>query len=139
MNPKKPVFKPYAPEYDMAAFFAAQRILPKDPVYDTLTPVALKAAEAAIDRLDAGFKAHRAGPATTPGTLIRILRRGSAMTQAELASRAAIRQATLSAIERGHGDPRWSVVAKLLDALGVEPVLHAHDLGRYRYRCLPDE
>jgi hypothetical protein len=28
---------------------------------------------------------------------------------------------------------------ELLACMGAEPVLHAHDLGRYRYRCIPDE
>ncbi len=139
MKPKPPLFQPYAPAYDMVAFFAAQRIRPKDSVYDTLTPTAIKAAEAAVDALGAGFHAHRAGHVLAPGQLIRVLRRGAAVSQAELADRAGIRQATLSSIERGGGDPRWSVVAQLLEALGVKPVLHAHDAGGYRYRCLPGE
>lgn len=139
MKPKRHDFQPYAPTYDMVAFFAAQRIRPKDSVYDTLTPTAIKAAEAAVDALGAGFHAHRAGGGLAPGALIRVLRRGAAVTQAALAAHAGIRQATLSDIEGGRGDPRWSTVAKLLEALGTEPVLHAHDLGGYRYRCLPDE
>jgi len=60
-----------------------------------------------------------------PGRLIRALRRGANLSQAEFARRARFRQARVSDIEAGRVDPRWSEIRRLVAAVHVEPVLLA--------------
>ncbi|MDP9478071.1 MAG: helix-turn-helix domain-containing protein [Actinomycetota bacterium] len=55
------------------------------------------------------------------GNNVRELRTLSALTQAELASRAGITATALSRIERNEAEPRPSTLRKLATALGVEP------------------
>jgi transcriptional regulator with XRE-family HTH domain len=50
---------------------------------------------------------------------IRAARRRAGLSQAELATKAGISQATLSRIERGEGDPRTNVLEEIARACGV--------------------
>ena len=54
------------------------------------------------------------------GALIRRARRAAGMTQTELAQRIGVRQATISRLERGEDDTRFSTVLGALSALGLE-------------------
>ncbi len=55
------------------------------------------------------------------GENVRRLRIREAMTQAELAQKAGITEATLSRLERDEREPHMSTVRKLANALGVHP------------------
>lgn len=112
---------------------------PRNDPFDGPSPGAQAAAALALDLIDAGAAAHRARPGSRPGELIRDLRRGRNWTQESLAAAAGLGQARLCRIERGTADPHWSQIARLLEALGCAPVLHARKDGDYCVRCIPDE
>lgn len=52
---------------------------------------------------------------------LRQLREAAFLTQAELAQKAGLTEATVSRIEHGHHEPRISTVRRLATALGVHP------------------
>ena len=52
---------------------------------------------------------------------LREVRESRFMTQDELAARSGIHQVTISRIELGHVEPRFSTIKRLADALGIEP------------------
>jgi transcriptional regulator with XRE-family HTH domain len=54
------------------------------------------------------------------GKLVRTARLRKGLTQRQLATRAKIPQPMLSSIERGHQDPRYSTLERLLAACGQE-------------------
>jgi DNA-binding XRE family transcriptional regulator len=128
----------YAPPYH-GPVYLPDRIIRKDDPWDNIPRRVLNAAALAIDLLEAGSHAYRRRKGGSPGRTIRALRRGTNLTQAQLAKAAGIRQPTLSAIESERSDPHWSVIVRLLDAMDLVPVLHAHDRGRYPLRCAPDD
>ena len=53
-----------------------------------------------------------------PGDLIKSVRRRHGLTQAELARRAGTSQPVVSAYERGHRDPTYTTLRKLVEAGG---------------------
>lgn len=55
------------------------------------------------------------------GPRLRELRSQSGLTQAELATKAGIRQASITDYERGKTDATWTMVVRLAHALGVTP------------------
>lgn len=58
----------------------------------------------------------------TTGEKLKRLRRGRALTQAELANIAKVSQSTIAQIERGvRPNPHPGTLGKLADALGVSP------------------
>lgn len=59
------------------------------------------------------------GPAAQVGALLRAARDQAALTQAELARRAGVSQATVSAVERGSRRPSLSLAEQILAALGL--------------------
>ena len=61
--------------------------------------------------------------ATQIGAAIRRARRLARLTQAALGAKTGLRQATISALERGEGDVRLSTVLDVLAALGLELVI----------------
>jgi transcriptional regulator with XRE-family HTH domain len=61
----------------------------------------------------------------TPGQLLRDARRRHYATQKQLAARAGTSQAAISRIERDEVSPTVQTLARLLDLLGEELVLHA--------------
>ena len=62
---------------------------------------------------------HRGRAVTATGELIRQARKGSGLSQRELARRAGINQATLAAYELGTRDPSLSKVLRVSRGLGV--------------------
>ena len=66
------------------------------------------------------------------GASLRALREGRFVTQAELAARTGVTEATISRLERGVQRARISTVRKLAAGLGVEPaaLLRAPSAGR---------
>jgi transcriptional regulator with XRE-family HTH domain len=52
---------------------------------------------------------------------LRELRESQFMTQEELAARSGVHQVTISRIELGQVEPRFSTIRRLAKALGVEP------------------
>jgi transcriptional regulator with XRE-family HTH domain len=54
------------------------------------------------------------------GLVIYYRRHQTRLTQAELAKRARVSQATISLIEEGEGDPRVFTIQKICEALGVK-------------------
>jgi transcriptional regulator with XRE-family HTH domain len=61
----------------------------------------------------------------TPAALIKAVRRRQGLTQADLARRAGTSQPVISAYERGHRDPTYSTLRKLVEAGGEELHLDA--------------
>ncbi|HEV8639419.1 MAG TPA: helix-turn-helix transcriptional regulator [Chloroflexota bacterium] len=57
----------------------------------------------------------------TLGGRLRALRRRRLLTQKELAAKVGVRWQTISAIESGHQEPRFSTLRALATALGVDP------------------
>lgn len=53
----------------------------------------------------------------SPAEAIRILRRKLTMTQAQLARRAGVSQSAIAQLEAGRGDPQWSTLTKIFNAL----------------------
>ena len=53
-----------------------------------------------------------------PAALIKTVRRRRGLTQTELAARAGTSQPVVSAYERGHRDPTYSTLRKLVEASG---------------------
>lgn len=60
-----------------------------------------------------------------PAELIRVVRRRSGLTQADLARRAGTSQPVVSAYERGHRDPTYSTLRRLVEASGERLFLDA--------------
>lgn len=60
-----------------------------------------------------------------PAALIRAVRRRRGLTQADLARRAGTSQPVISAYERGHRDPTYSTLRRLVEAGGERLVLDA--------------
>lgn len=54
------------------------------------------------------------------GTLLRNERRAQALSQAQLAEKVGLRQATISSLERGENATRLSTVLDVLSALGLQ-------------------
>ncbi|MGA2838050.1 MAG: nucleotidyltransferase domain-containing protein [Acidimicrobiales bacterium] len=54
----------------------------------------------------------------TAGTLLRVARRSSRLTQQELADRAGVAQSVISAYESGHREPALSTLVRLVAATG---------------------
>ena len=79
--------------------------------------------------LVAGTLAARLHPGLDPARLFRLLRRGSRLTQKEVAERAGVRQARVSDLETGRAEPRWREFCRLLKALGRAPYLLAVGAG----------
>ena len=52
---------------------------------------------------------------------LREVRESRFITQDELAERSGVHQVTISRIELGHVEPRFSTIKRLAQALGVEP------------------
>ena len=69
-----------------------------------------------------------------PGALLETVRRRNGLTQAELARRAGTSQPVISAYERGHRDPTFGTLRRLVAAGGadlrLEAVAAASDLPR---------
>lgn len=63
---------------------------------------------------------QNARTAKQAGAIIRRARRAAGLTQAELAKRIGLRQATISRLEKGEGDTKLSTVLDVLSALGLE-------------------
>ena len=61
----------------------------------------------------------------TPAALLRAVRRRAGLTQAELARRAGTSQPVISAYERGHRDPTYETLRRLVAAGGERLVLDA--------------
>ncbi|MEX2293074.1 MAG: helix-turn-helix domain-containing protein [Acidimicrobiales bacterium] len=61
-----------------------------------------------------------------PGALLRAVRRRRGLTQAELATNAGTSQPVISAYERGHRDPTYQTLRRLVEAGGERLVLEAH-------------
>jgi DNA-binding XRE family transcriptional regulator len=59
------------------------------------------------------------------GEALRLIRRRADMTQEDVSARAGTNAASLSHIEKGERDARWSTIARLLPALGSD----IHELG----------
>jgi transcriptional regulator with XRE-family HTH domain len=57
-------------------------------------------------------------PQPALGEALRQLRSKRGLTQEDLAQRADVTVAHLSAIERGHANPTWGTVSNIADALG---------------------
>jgi predicted transcriptional regulator len=57
------------------------------------------------------------------GEQVRKARQAARLSQRAIAERAGVRQSTVARIEAGHIDPRWTTVARLLDACGHEAVV----------------
>jgi transcriptional regulator with XRE-family HTH domain len=60
-----------------------------------------------------------------PATIIKAVRRRQGLTQAELARRAGTTQPVVSAYERGHRDPGYATLRRLVEAGGEQLVLAA--------------
>ena len=72
-----------------------------------------------------------------PGALLELVRRRNGLTQGELARRAGTSQPVVSAYERGHRDPTFGTLRRLVEAGGaalridaVDTVHTADDLDR---------
>lgn len=61
----------------------------------------------------------------TPDALLRTVRRRRGLTQAEVARRAGTSQPVVSAYERGHRDPTFGTLRRLIEASGEEVRLDA--------------
>ena len=64
-------------------------------------------------------------PDRSPAALIRAVRRRRGLTQGELAQRAGTSQPVISAYERGHRDPTYTTLRKLIEAGGERLQLRA--------------
>src|SRR3954464_10710604 len=62
-----------------------------------------------------------------PGALLEHVRRRNGVTQADLAPRAGTSQPVISAYERGHRDPTYGTLRRLVAASGAELRLDAGD------------
>jgi uncharacterized protein len=60
-----------------------------------------------------------------PADLIGVIRRRRGLTQSELARRAGTTQPVVSAYERGHRDPTYETLRRLVEAAGERLVLDA--------------
>ena len=56
----------------------------------------------------------------TPGELLRTVRQRQGLTQTEVARRAGTSQPAVSVYERGHHDPTFGTLAKLIAARGEQ-------------------
>lgn len=64
------------------------------------------------------------------GAAVKKLRERRGTTQAELASQSGVSQASISLIETGSGNPTWTNVQKLADALQVSITELAREAAR---------
>lgn len=71
-----------------------------------------------------------------PGELLRDARQRHGLTQAQLAARARTSQAAISRIERGLVSPSVGTLAELLDLMGEQLVLEAHQIDYGHDRTL---
>jgi len=69
------------------------------------------------------------------GTTLRLLREAANLTQAELARRARVGKSQLSKYESGKELPKLESLAKLLAALGTEPLTLFHTAHFLRHRA----
>ena len=64
-----------------------------------------------------------------PSTLLEVVRRRRGLTQAQLAARAGTSQPVISAYERGHRDPTFGTLRRLIEAAGERLELTAGTPG----------
>lgn len=73
--------------------------------------------------VSSGMKVPEGFESLSLPSLIRILRHGFGMTQAQLAKRAGLLQSHIAQIELGHVDLQWSTVQKVFRALNSDVVV----------------